>query len=372
MKKHRWDNLPAYCDWVKKRDKALEKLHTRAQLETADLMRALLGEVAMSAKAHYSGMKDQFHPWGMHEFETSMAAIFVSYKAKFCQVLLRLRVRSYTLAKASESEMIARITGSAVTKIRQEHLSRILKKPTVAGGDVWPRISLYLDKMRRKLVSFAQGAALTAPDQRAFIEDVLRAFPKRRVVRRPKRILKPELMEADRPDFSQTISETPPADVAIDNIDDATWSDMLGAYMDEYVPFHRAPEYVVDLPITDPTIQRDGTEVWYAWEFERDMTAEFVQSVRDGQIEAANENGITDFVVIAIIDGSTCDNCCGDFGCVDFDGLLVSEVEELTGGDQTTPPYHFNCRCTLAPATDSIPEKPDSGGSEFDDWLMTS
>lgn len=28
-----------------------------------------------------------------------------------------------------------------------------------------------------------------------------------------------------------------------------------------------------------------------------------------------------------------------------------------------------NCRCTLAPATDAIPDKPDTGAKEFEEWI---
>jgi len=123
-----------------------------------------------------------------------------------------------------------------------------------------------------------------------------------------------------------------------------------------------------------PTTEKD---TWYVWEFERDLTNEFVKSVRTGQIAAANENGITDFVWIAVIDSKT-DECCQW-----RDGLLISEIRERLGdhrdedeacnieGDNLTPPIHFNCRCTLAPAAENIPDKPDTGAKSFDEWLET-
>ncbi len=226
------------------------------------------------------------------------------------------------------------------------------------------RITMYCDRLRRRIVSYAQAAAINAKDGQDLAMDVMAALPKPRRVSVPRRTLKPQLMEAVRPDFSQNIGA---ADVAVDNIDEDTWNDMLDAYKSGYVPGTRGPEFVIGMP------EVTGQDTWYAWEFERDMTNEFVQSVRDGQIDAANENGITDFVWI---DDKT-DKCCSW-----RDGLLVSEIEaqladhededadcDIGEGEGLTPPIHFNCRCTLAPATDDIPDKPDDGAQNFEDWL---
>ena len=86
-------------------------------------------------------------------------------------------------------------------------------------------------------------------------------------------------------------------------------------------------------------------------------------------MQAAKDLGVTDFVVISIIDDKTCDKCCGAYGCVDFDGHTVKEIEEMTKGEQSAPPYHGNCRCALAPATDILPPMVDDGSKEFDEWL---
>jgi hypothetical protein len=222
---------------------------------------------------------------------------------------------------------------------------------------------MYVDKLRRKVTSYAQAYALNAKDPEEFAKDILVAFPRARKVTVPRRILKPKLMEAKViPDFSQPLGDTG-ADVAIDNVDEATWNDMLDAYKNEYVPKTRGPEFVVG----DPEVT--GKDTWYGWEFERDMTNEFVQSVRDGSVDAATENGITDFVWIAIVDNVTCDDCCDGHGCVDLDGMLTSEIEKEYG--DASCPAHFNCRCTLAPATDDLPDKPDDGAKDFEDWLNT-
>lgn len=361
--KHRWDDVPRYRSWVKQRDRALEKLHARAQLESADIMRRLLSDVMVTAQSNFGGLKH--NQWGaLDSFEQYLKRHFQSAAAEFYQVISRLRARSYVLSKSSEAEIIAQLSSKPIHAIvNQSQLHQAMHKDTAAGGPLVHRITLYLDRMRRRIVSMAQASALVEDDPKEFLIDIMSAFPKKKRISN-RRILKPQLMEAEHPIGGDDVDE---ADIAIDNIDDASWSDMLDSYMNDYVPKFRGPEYIVDLPTK-------GEGDYYAWEFERDMTNEFVQSVRDGQVAAANENGITDFVWIAVIDSRT-DDC-----CLWRDGLLVSEIEaqleDHKGEDQDcdvedglTPPIHFNCRCTLAPATEDLPDKPNDLSKDFDAWL---
>ena len=348
--KHLWNKSPRYRVWVANRDRALERIHTRAQLEAADVLRELFTQVLLLTKANYQGM-NAGHRSAIDWYEANLRQAFDKSHAQLIQIIEKTRSRAYCLARASESEIIAQLSpGIKVT-------ASVPKKPMMMMGTAMTisRVHLYLDKLRRKIVSYAQASAMSAKTDLEFAKDVSVAFPRARRVEVPRRTLKP-LREADQPIGRK-------ADVAIDNIDEDEWNDMLDSYMNEYVPKSRGPEYVIEEP------EVTGAKDWYAWEFERDLTNEFVQSVRDGQIDAANENGITDFVVISIIDDKTCEGCCGDFGCVDFDGMLVSEIEDKTGAEYSAPPYHFNCRCTLAPATDNIPEKPDDGAKDFEEWL---
>lgn len=375
--KHLYTDIPAYKKWIKARDQALEQLHTRAQLEMADLMRGILANTLMMCKAHYESLK-MGNSHAVDQLDQQLKMIFSDATHRACNIISSLRQRAYTLAKASEAEIIARLNPKKTVKASVTHsdLSDVHGAHSLAGGPVLQRATLYMDRLRRKVLNQAQSSALNAPTAEAFLIDVMQSFPQTRVVKRPKRILKPKLMESGPWDNwappqlnSQIISDNPPADVAIDNIDDAAWQDMLDAYKNDFLPKTRGPEYIVNMPVSD-------ADTWYAWEFERDMTNEFVQSVRDGQVEAATDNGITDFVWIAVVDAVT-DAC-----CLWRDGLLVSEIaaqlsdhsdedgECSIDGDGLTPPIHFNCRCSLAPATDDIPSKPNDNGAEFDDWLM--
>lgn len=362
--KHRWDNSAKYRKWTLERDRALERLHTRAQLQAADVAREMLTHVLLTAKAQFHGMK-QGYPMSVDWFESGLKQHFATAHPKLLKIMNDMRTRAYLLSKASEAEIIAQHSKYPVNaNVTKSDLHRIRQRPSMAGGHLYHRVSLYLDKLRRKITSYAQAAAMTAKDELDFAKDIYSALPKPRRVSVPRRILKPQLMEAQGVGPRGT-----KADVAIDNIDEDEWQSMLDDYMRDYVPQWRAPEYVIDRPPVT------GTDTWYAWEFERDITNEFVQSVRDGEVEAAKENGITDFVWIAVVDDKT-DKC-----CLWRDGLLVSEIEEQVAdhedddedcnqeGDGLVPPIHFNCRCRVVPATDDIPDKPDDGAKDFEDWL---
>lgn len=351
---------------MKARDRALEDLHTRAQLEAADVMRDLIAHVLITTKAQFHGM-NKGHIMSIEWYEQGLRTRFHQAAQQFEAILCRMRARAYVLSKASEAEILAQLQpGKQVrSAITPDEVFKIKVRPSMAGGELPARIQLYCDRLRRKIVSYAQGAAIQATDPQDFAIDVFMAMPKARKVTVPRRTLKP-LREAD----EVRINKKPPVDIAIDNIDGDAWKDMLDAYTAEYIPKYRGPEYVIDLPT------KEG-DTWYAWELERDLTNEFVSSVRDGQISAARDAGITDFVWIAVIDDKT-DPCCAW-----RDGLLISEIEDQISDHEDddaqcnmdsnglNPPLHFNCRCTLAPATDSIPDKPDDAAKDFEEWLNT-
>lgn len=394
MKLHAYNKSPAYRKWVLARDKALEQFHIRAQLEATDVMRHILTEVLLAAKGQFHALKSHQN---IDHLEWHIRSIMRAGTKDLDAVYNRLRIRSYLLAKSSQVEIISRLNKSATKgiKVTGHELRDVMAGAVLAGGFSAQRIGLYLDRLARKIINAAQSASLSKDTDEDFLLAIYWTFPKMNVYRRPPRVLKPKLMteaanpiagiHAGVPDWQATYDQardegatSAEATMLLDAESEAAWQDLLDAYRNEYVPVWRAPEYVIDIPVTDPTVQvTTGEQVWYAWEFERDLTNQFVADVRDGEITAANESGITDFVWIAVVDAVT-DAC-----CLWRDGLLVSEIEDKLDehqdedgecnidSDGLVPPLHFNCRCTLAPATADIPDKPDTGLAEFEDWLST-
>jgi hypothetical protein len=153
-------------------------------------------------------------------------------------------------------------------------------------------------------------------------------------------------------------------------IDPATWSDVIDDYFEQEIPGPRGPyDKMVFFNVGDAG-DVEFTER-YEWELEQEMTQDFVEQVRSGQVDAANENGIEDFMWIAVIDRDT-DECCSD-----RDGLSSGEIEaQLSSGeldpdecDATVPPGHFNCRCAPAPISNDLPEESPPDFGSFNDWL---
>lgn len=375
MKKYSLLDSLKYKKWVLARDRALEKLHTNAQRESSDLLRVTLTNVMFLVKAFYDELKDPKTPYVIDGLDQQIKMQFNALANQLLEVYMRLRARSYLLAKASEAEILAqhfkkKKVRSVITKA---DLQKQMQKPSAAGSTLHIRFHLYLDKLRRRIISAAQTSAITADTVEDYLIRVFQSLPKDRPVKRPAKILKPQLMEAKAPNDDSgtliTLEITPrKADQAIDFIDEDSWNEMVDNYLKDYIPRWRGPKDVVG--------KRPGTkDDLYAWEFERDLTQDFVVAVREGMVDAAKDNGITDFVWIAVIDSKT-DECCRW-----RDGLLTSEIEKQLGqhqdedadcnldSDGIVPPIHFNCRCTLAPATDAIPDKPDTGAKEFEEWI---
>lgn len=216
-----------------------------------------------------------------------------------------------------------------------------------------------LDRLKDELKKKLHGLIYSHPDipreeAKAIFQKVL---PKVKDLGDKKRFLKPiKAIEAQRGDTKSR------KEWSSGYIDDETWNVILDDYLKDQ-PVDRSFDHIVGETVDE--------EPYYGWELERDTVNEFVKEVREGQLDAAKQMGVTDFVVISIIDDRTCDKCCGNYGCVDFDGHTVKEIEEMTKGEQSAPPYHGNCRCALAPATEDLPKMADDGSKEFDEWLNT-
>jgi len=146
-------------------------------------------------------------------------------------------------------------------------------------------------------------------------------------------------------------------------MDEELWNQLLEEYLTDYVPQYREPKMIFDVEVGG------DTEEWYGWEIEQYVTHDFVDRVRKGQDEAAKQNGITDFMWIAVIDDKT-DECCAW-----RDGLTSAQIEAKLPQhkdddcDAIVPPAHFNCRCTVAPMLDTMTDEPTVNVTEFEEWL---
>lgn len=286
--------------------------------------------------------------------EYTIDAIFDSLSKDIAILEHALLQKTYHLTLASEGEAISRATGkrtSVTPEIKHE-----APKENADGENIHLRFDAILTKIKQKIVNSVKLSRLNKETTNQMIDRVIKSLPKKKIIKRSRAILK-KVTESDK-EVGDPITNSA-------YITDDEWENIVDDYKNEYVPKFRGPETVFDI---ESPGEEDLSES-YGWEIENQITHDFVSQVREGQMDAADQNGIDDFEVIAIIDENTCEECCGDYGCVDFDGMLTSEIVVMTDGDNDVPPFHFNCRCTIAPVLENMPEDVESNKSEFDQWL---
>jgi hypothetical protein len=263
----------------------------------------------------------------------------------------------------SEAEILGRITGKKTRVQTKPSQGRELE----AGGSVADRAAYYLAKIKNKMLERQRLFELT--EEQLTASDLFQCLPKRKRLS----TARPELRKTPR---LQEKAKDPEkfVNMADSFVSPSEWNDIVDAYTDKYVPFNRSPDVSFGLDDVEelrPGFEARHTDAVYQWELEQDVTNDFVSLVREGQVDAANQNGYTDFVWIAVVDDVT-DDC-----CLWRDGLLTSEIEAELKKRKTdkcqvsVPPAHFNCRCSIAPVTDAIDEQnvPDFDIGDFNAWL---
>lgn len=357
MRKHSAVKSKAYTSFVYHRDKALEAILTTAQQRINDELRRVFTRAVEIVSFRYSSIaKDSLLTYAArHALSSISNAIdqeFVSSASIIGDIIVDLKKKSYRLASAGEAKAIALASGKETD---EELPHKDDSELNAMGENIYERTYLSLSRINRDIADAIELSRINREDHPAALRRVLNVLPDSRTIVQPKKVLK-KVQEAQR-DVELTL-----------NTDDSEWDDLISDYMDEYVPQNRGPEAVYD--ITPPGEPSDYSEEWYQWEMEQSITHDFVASVRDGQNDAAKENGVTDFQWIAIIDDKT-DECCAW-----RDGLTSTEIQDKLDGehaddesDAIVPPAHFNCRCTIAPVLEDMPDAPASNEEEFDQWL---
>ena len=289
--------------------------------------------------AVYSGT----HPELMRSI-LRMAATRIAY------IVYQMRQSTMEFTSATEAEVLARILNKPV---KAQALP--IDRPFAGQGPVVNRVFYFLTRIQRKLEDTAEY--YRSKEEEIPIQDLVLCLPKLKKVEDTRKVLR-KVKEADREDEF-------PGDMSVQFLTDADWDKLETQYLKKTIPISRDP----DSFFFGGKGRRKEDRV-YSWELENDLVYDFVQQVREGQIDAAKQAGITDFVWISVIDNRT-DDCCEW-----RDQLTTSEIEAQLRTKHkedecqvVTPPAHPNCRCTLAPAGDELPDMPASNRTEFESWL---
>ena len=272
------------------------------------------------------------------------------------KLINEMRDSSHALTYAASLEVISGILGSSI-KTNKPDVN--LDADMLSGGKPWMRVVMYLNKVVRSMHNVADRAALAKEPLSP--ESFAKCFPRTRSIDNSRRPIKKLDLKGKEPKLKEAKKVDP--DVSVTFMTDEQWDKILDKYKKDYVSPYRSGEFVVGKDLDDNDI--------YAWEFERDLQDELVKQVQSGQHEAYTKAGVKKFVWVAVLDNVTCEEC-----CVWRDGLTTDEISRQLKRKRSkdicqavVPPAHFNCRCTLVPAFDSLPDKPEVDFKSFDEWL---
>lgn len=355
----------SYRKFIHSRDEALDKIYRNLRLRNTDDINAALTSILSTIKFRYErAVRNKFE---LTQIEQDIGSILHSHLLSIFKQTHRYLAMFYMLSHAGEAQAIAQVSDKPAKMALGKNKIKI---------DSFVMIQAQFNILRRNIISQLElSIAREYPVDKALGLIYMKAFPKRVLIPKNKKqvLKKVKATEASRPDMKGNDTQ-----LFFDHeFDQETWNNILEEYQNEYEPVDRSPAAFTDMtnPYTDVPINdlTDEGDKVYDWEVEQNITNMYVDNVRAGQEDAANANGVNEFVWIAIIDKKTCGLCCEW-----RHGLLTSEIEEKLAKhpelkehcDATTPPAHFNCRCSMAPASNDL-ERVDNADIEkdFDQWL---
>jgi len=386
----------AYRAFTNDRNRALERLHLRAQAEINDLLRGALNSMSdvIRLKIAYVEPEARLTKTGSElqkSLEAGLLKVVEEYAPKIAGVIETLKRLSFALGLVGEAEGIALATGNPVNVDADLGRIQAAAKDTEQGDDLRARVMLALLAIRRDVIGAFEKAWVLGEGVPEALERVRKAMPGYRLLKQPKKPLQrvkeagvtflypdDEDLEDEERDtlarlgmVARMTGEGAELTATSGFIDDQTWAHILEWYSKEYKPLIRIDGALVDP--RSPTFDREfNNEQFYSWQVEQLTTHEFVRSIRSGQNDAANQAGITDMVWIAVVDDKT-DEC-----CLWRDGLSSEEIESKLSTSHkddecrvAVPPAHFNCRCDIAPLLKDMPEVEQSNAPEFEEWLQS-
>lgn len=346
------NEVPIYRRFINERNRALDRIHWTSNRRISKIFRSFLERIALASLAHYRGVDQRGF----------IGAQVNDYVSLLVDELNRLRVAASVLAYAGEAQAIGLATGKEQAVKWDMRDSQEVSQDSVRDGELLQnRVRLALNRVVRKAIDAAELANVSNEDETEALERIISSFPK---TKRYKRIPAPSQR------LKEAANSSAPKTKLTGFISDDVWNTVVDWYRTDVIKVDRSPMGIIDM---GEYYEQDDV---YVWELEKELTEMFVKSVREGGMDAAKENGVEDFVWLAVIDDRT-DDCCAW-----RNGLLLSEIEKIISEgkapdgdecqDSLTPPIHFNCRCELAPATsDLIEPDPDYEAEKitFGEWL---
>lgn len=328
---------PKYKSFVQKRNKEIEQIQLNAQVDVSRLLFEALDNI--TGFISHQGIQGRLTLYNLDYLSKTVDAYIWQQFQKLLSLVLgrlkRMRRATFVITYLSELEAIARATQKTFQPSLHEFkmkLSEQEQKDLLTGQSWDNRLWLVFAKMRSEILIAFQSAIARELTPLEIVEAVKKSYPQVKAYRLPPRPLKP-LREADKPDDKKKEFE-----FYFGLTNDADWDLSVAAYKDTELPPSRFDN--------QKYYDSEAGYMRYDWEIEQDITDDFVKQVRDGQVQAANDLGVKDFVWVAIIDKKTCDVC-----CLPRAGKTSSEIKQMLADgkldkkacDAVVPPAHPNC-----------------------------
>lgn len=352
---------PKYKKFTQDRNKALEQINLNSQLDTSRILFTALDNITNYVSRMALGR--DMNIYMVNSLKDSLAGYvgsqFATIVPQIVDRMKRTRKATFILSYLGELEAIARATGQTKPISQAQFKMQIqnaMGDTTVTGKQLEHSIWLSFLKLENEITMAFVRAILNDLSPLEVVQAVKDAYPEVKTYKRPPRAVKP-LREADDGSGKEF-------DFYFGLTNDEDWDLAVQAYKDTELPVTRFDQQA-------STYDPEAGYFQYGWEQEQNATDDFVQAVRAGQVAAAEQMGVKEFVWVAIIDNKTCEVC-----CLPRNGKTTSEIEEMLASgkldashcDARVPPAHPNCRCDTGPVA-SVDEVEGANWKDFGEWL---
>lgn len=360
----------AFVRFVAQRDAGLERVLAKYSVEISKIIDSIkLKAKEVASHMLITGIDPSALKRNREAFEHQMRPMFQMAVERTTGLVLSLRRTTFVISAVGQAHAIAKVLDQEPKlKIDRTHIADHKDKEMQLGGDVRSRIDLAYSRLLRDLIDALQMSQTMGESPKETLSRIERASPRAVAQKRAKRVMA-RMSESGSVPVGTFRGGSQGFDDDLMFFSPDEWDQAVEDYLADEVPFGRAPyDKVFYAEQTDEGIE---TYTRYQWQVEQEVTDDFIDSVRDGENEAANQAGIDDFQWLAITDSKT-DEC-----CFDRDGLTITEIEEgLDNGsidgdecDATSAPGHFKCRCRMAPMSKDMPEESEPDFGAFDAWI---
>lgn len=367
----RLDSKSRYTDFVNARNRAIEKLLLKTRAKVSDELRQFMLQVRHEIAHTYPFLNTEYlnHQTMqlLRNMDQSLDRHAYSISLAITGHWLTLRAVTFPLAHAGEQQAVINATDGAPKKLQRDAINTAVHSPTAFGAPS-DRSYLALSDIRRDVMHAVEMSRILGDDVNAALTRAMKCFPKPLRAKLPKVFAK--VKESWRPNPHDPFGMS-------EFMTDEEWNLILEEYSQEFVPKWRDPRALEGDTMLGAGVEEETSEV-SAWRLEQEIMNDIVAKVRAGEQDGAKEQGVSDFVWISVLGahGKTQKDACEY--CRKRDGLTTAEIEANLRGKWSdddewskvsAPPIHPNCFCRLAPATDNLPEIPDSNEAEFNEWL---